>query len=57
MEVYPPQPMLGQIRHVLEAYAAAGGSYREVIIEDAGHTPFLEKPEEFNAVLHEHIQG
>jgi pimeloyl-ACP methyl ester carboxylesterase len=55
MEVYPPQPMLGQIRYVLEKYAAAGGSYQEVVIEDAGHTPFIEKPEEFNAILHEHI--
>jgi pimeloyl-ACP methyl ester carboxylesterase len=56
MEVYPPQPMLGQIRHVLERYAAAGGSYREVVIENAGHAPFIEKPEEFNAVLHAHMQ-
>jgi pimeloyl-ACP methyl ester carboxylesterase len=55
MEVYPPQPMLGQIRTVLEKYAAAGGSYKEVVIEDAGHAPFIEKPEAFNAVLHEHI--
>ena len=57
MEVYPPQPMLGQIRHVLEKYAAAGGSYKEVVIEDAGHVPFIEKPEEFNAVLHAFIAG
>jgi pimeloyl-ACP methyl ester carboxylesterase len=57
MEVYPPQPMLGQIRNALQQYAAAGGSYREVVIEDAGHAPFIEKPEEFNAVLHAHIAG
>jgi pimeloyl-ACP methyl ester carboxylesterase len=56
MEVYPPQPMLGQIRNVLEKYAAAGGSYKEVVIEDAGHAPFIEKPEEFNAVFHAHIE-
>ncbi|MGD8623942.1 MAG: alpha/beta hydrolase [Anaerolineae bacterium] len=55
MEVYPPQPMLGQIRHVLDKYAAAGGSYKEVVIEDAGHTPFVEKPDEFNAVFHAHL--
>jgi pimeloyl-ACP methyl ester carboxylesterase len=55
MEVYPPQPMLSQIRSVLERYAAAGGSYREVVIEDTGHVPFIEKPEEFNAILHAHI--
>jgi pimeloyl-ACP methyl ester carboxylesterase len=55
-EVYPPQPMLGQTRAVLEKYAAAGGSYREVVIEDAGHVPFIEKPEEFNKVFHAHIR-
>jgi pimeloyl-ACP methyl ester carboxylesterase len=57
MEVYPPQPMLGQIRAVLKRYAAAGGSYKEIVIEDAGHVPFIEKPEEFSAVLHGHILG
>jgi pimeloyl-ACP methyl ester carboxylesterase len=57
MEVYPPQPMVSQIRNVLEQYAAAGGSYREVVIEDTGHAPFIEKPEEFNAVFHAHITG
>lgn len=55
MEVFPPQPMLSQTRAVLDQYAASGGSYREVVIQDAGHTPFLEKPEEFNALLHEHM--
>jgi pimeloyl-ACP methyl ester carboxylesterase len=57
MEVYPPQPMLGQIRHVLDEYAAAGGSYHESVIEDAGHVPFIEKPEEFNAPFHAHLAG
>jgi pimeloyl-ACP methyl ester carboxylesterase len=57
MELYPPQPMLGQIRHVLDKYAASGGAYKEVVIEDAAHVPFVEKPEQFNAVLHEHIQS
>ncbi len=57
MDVYPPQPMLRQIRHVLEKYSAAGGSYKEVVIQDAGHVPFIEKPGEFNAVLHGHIQS
>ncbi|MGD2039472.1 MAG: alpha/beta hydrolase [Anaerolineae bacterium] len=57
MEVYPPQPMLGQIRNVLAKYAATGGSYKEVVIEDAGHVPFIEKPHEFNTVLHTHMAG
>jgi pimeloyl-ACP methyl ester carboxylesterase len=51
-EEVPPQPMLQQIRAVLDAYAAAGGDYEEVVIEDAGHSPYLEKPEEFNGAFH-----
>jgi pimeloyl-ACP methyl ester carboxylesterase len=46
-EVYPPQPMVGQTRYVLEQYTANGGSFEEVVITDAGHTPYVEKPEEF----------
>lgn len=44
----PPQPMLRQIRSVLEGYCSKGGIFNEQVIEDAGHTPFLEKPAEFN---------
>jgi pimeloyl-ACP methyl ester carboxylesterase len=55
MAVYPPQPMVSQTRAVLEKYTAAGGSYREVVIQDAGHVPFIEKPDEFNAVFHAHL--
>jgi pimeloyl-ACP methyl ester carboxylesterase len=51
-EEVPPQPMLQQIRAVLDAYAAAGGSYEEVVIADAGHSPYLEKPDEFNEAFH-----
>jgi len=56
-DAFPPQPMIGQTRAVLEEYAAAGGSYKEVIIEDAGHVPFIEKPAEFNRVFHAHLGG
>ena len=55
-DVFPPQPMIGQTRAVLEKYAASGGSYEEVVIEDAGHIPFIEKPEEFNQAFHAHIK-
>lgn len=51
----PPQPMLVQIRAMLDRYAANGGSYREEVIADAGHSPYLEKPAAFNALLHQHI--
>jgi pimeloyl-ACP methyl ester carboxylesterase len=55
IDVFPPQPMLGQIRAVLERYAVAGGSYKEVVIEGTGHVPFIEKPDALNAVLGEHL--
>jgi pimeloyl-ACP methyl ester carboxylesterase len=54
-EVFPPQPMLKQTRAVLGKYAAAGGSYREVVIQGAAHIPFIEKPDEFNDILHAHL--
>ncbi|MFT3766095.1 MAG: alpha/beta hydrolase [Minicystis sp.] len=48
---HPPQPMVAQTRAVLDRYASAGGRYREVVIADAGHTPYVEKPEEFMRAL------
>ncbi|MFF0656997.1 alpha/beta hydrolase [Micromonospora tulbaghiae] len=47
----PPQPMVGQTRAVLERYAAAGGTYREVVLPGCGHSPHLERPAEFVAEL------
>ncbi len=56
-DVCPPQPMLEQTRTVLQRYATNGGSFREVVIEDAGHSPYLEKPRDFDAALHAHLRG
>lgn len=50
--VFPPQPMLGQTRKLLDRYTNAGGRFTEVALKDCGHTPFIEKPQEFNAALH-----
>ncbi|MEY9954002.1 alpha/beta fold hydrolase [Leifsonia sp. EB34] len=50
-DVAPPQPMLQQIRAVLERYQAEGGVTREVVFEGSGHSPHIEKPEEFLAEL------
>jgi len=47
----PPQPMLQQIRAVLEAYRANGGAYEERVFADCGHSPLLEKPDEFRTTL------
>ena len=54
-DVYPPQPMLDQIRSALERYAAAGGRFEEVVLEDCGHVPYIERPDEFNRVLHAYL--
>ena len=49
--------MVAQTRGVLDGYAAAGGRYREVVIEDAGHGPHLDQPEKFVAELTGHLGG
>lgn len=56
-EVYPSQPMVGQTRAVLDKYQAAGGRYAEIVIDDTGHTPYIEKPDEFNRHFHAFIQA
>ncbi len=50
-EVFPPQPMVGQIRAVLERYAAAGGTVRTEMFDGSGHGPFLDAPKQWVAVL------
>jgi pimeloyl-ACP methyl ester carboxylesterase len=54
-EVYPPQPMVSQTRTVLQEYVKRSGSYSENVIADTGHSPFIEKPEEFMILLKEHL--
>jgi pimeloyl-ACP methyl ester carboxylesterase len=56
-QTWPPQPMVAQMRAVLNGYAVAGGRYREAVIEDAGHGPHLDQPERFLAELTEHLGG
>ncbi|EWT02390.1 alpha/beta hydrolase [Intrasporangium oryzae NRRL B-24470] len=43
-DVLPPQPMVAQMRAVLAAYAAAGGTTREVALEGVAHGIPLEVP-------------
>ena len=56
-QAWPPQPMLAQTRAVLTGYAVAGGQYREAVIEDAGHGPHLDQPEQFLAELTTHLSS
>ena len=57
MAACPPQPMLRQTRAVLEQYARRGGVFRECVVEGAGHTPFIEKPEAFIRLLLEFLSS
>jgi pimeloyl-ACP methyl ester carboxylesterase len=54
-DVMPPQPMVSQMRYVLDKYQANGGAYQEAVITDAAHSPHIEKPEEFQKVFFAHI--
>jgi pimeloyl-ACP methyl ester carboxylesterase len=50
-DVYPPQPMVGQMRAVLDRYRGAGGRYEERVLAGCGHSPHLEQPDEFNELV------
>jgi len=54
-ETCPPQPMVTQMRTVLDRYAATGGAYREVVLPNVGHSPHVERPQEFVVALLEHL--
>jgi pimeloyl-ACP methyl ester carboxylesterase len=48
---YPPQPMVRQIRDVLDQYAAAGGSVQTELFAESGHGPFLDAEDEWIEVF------
>lgn len=54
-EVFPSQPMVSQMRAMLEEYATGGGEsdggYREEVLENCGHSPHVERPEQFRGLL------
>ncbi len=54
-QTLPPQPMVGQTRSVLDAYASAGGWYNEVVVPGAGHSPHIESENAFVATLVQHL--
>lgn len=56
-EAYPVQPMVSQTRDVLDAYADAGGSYEEIVYDDAGHGPFIDHAGEFSGNLTGFLDG
>jgi pimeloyl-ACP methyl ester carboxylesterase len=53
-ELCPPQPMLQQIRKVLDRYqAGSGGEVREVVLEGAAHGPVIERSDRVAELLSE----
>ena len=55
--IYPAQPMVGQMRAVLDRYRAAGGRYTERVLAPCGHSPHLERPPEFAEIVTQFLAG
>ena len=51
-DVYPPQPMVTQIRDVLTAYEAAGGRVEVELFEGSGHAPHIDAAAAWAEVFH-----
>jgi pimeloyl-ACP methyl ester carboxylesterase len=51
IDVFPPQPMVTQIRDVLGRYAAAGGPVRTETFEGSGHGPMFDSTERWKATF------
>jgi pimeloyl-ACP methyl ester carboxylesterase len=56
-EVYPPQPMVTQIRDVLQSYADRGGTVRMEMFEGSGHGPFIDAADRWAALFFEFLQS
>lgn len=54
-DVYPPQPMVSQIRNVLSTYAARGGSVRMEMFEGSGHGPVVDAADRWARLFWEHV--
>lgn len=57
IEFYPPQPMISQMRFVLDNYTTHGGTYREIVLADCGHTPHVEKQDEMVRILTDFVDA
>jgi pimeloyl-ACP methyl ester carboxylesterase len=54
-EVVPPQPMVSQIRELLDRYAQAGGSVRVEMFEGSGHGPVFDAAEKWSGIFFEFL--
>jgi pimeloyl-ACP methyl ester carboxylesterase len=56
-DVYPPQPMVSQTRHVLNQYVANGGTVEAHVVGDSGHCVYINQADAFNALLIAFLEG
>jgi pimeloyl-ACP methyl ester carboxylesterase len=56
-DVFPPQPMVTQIRTVLERYRAAGAEVRIERFEGSGHCPAIDAAERWSALFFEFLDS
>lgn len=56
-DVFPPQPMVTQIRSVLEGYRQGGGEVRVEMFEGSGHGPHIDAAERWNRVFFEFLDA
>lgn len=54
-EMCPPQPMVTQIRNVLERYRDLGGRVHIEMFEGSGHGPFIDATEQWSRVFFEFL--
>ncbi|KZL18265.1 putative carboxylesterase nap [Pseudovibrio axinellae] len=54
--IFPPQPMVTQTSDALDLYEEKGGSVERSVIKNCGHSAYLEKPREFDAIFHAFLQ-
>lgn len=50
-DVFPPQPMVSQTKTVLDTYHKQGGMVKEIVLDNCGHSPHIEKADEFISAL------
>lgn len=51
-EVMPPQLMIDETEVALAGYAETGGRVETLVLENCGHSPYLEQPAAFDAAFH-----
>jgi len=54
---HPPQPMVTQMRALLDAYKERGGQYTELVFDHCGHSPHIEYPGKFLEAFVSFLKG